>query len=248
MLNTVIIPGIGGHPAFHRSVAATAERFGKVHSWPHGDFCGEPFTSIEQHRQYWSDLLNRARLPELVIIAISFGAHIAIGLPQRLETEALTIVLVSYWPICKFERSLLDAMSRLPEAFIAPIIGSSLMAWSGAVMKDRTQLRELRSELYDSRQKVQRRLRARLLCLLDNEPAFNGSTIRAKQPLAFLYGNRELAFCLHHSFVAEIRHLPNVTVSVVRGGHSISITPSSPLNSLLTSILEGLDEGPRSTT
>jgi pimeloyl-ACP methyl ester carboxylesterase len=216
-VRVVVIPGLGGHPAFHRTfVKPLAEKY-EILTAPHGDFMSEPFRSLGEHSAYWTSIVEGAG-DGIVLIGISFGANLALTLPPTLLARARAVILVSWWPLAGVERVGLAALNALPRRAIDWLLGNVLFRFSDAVM-DRDALETLRQHLYDALPAVRHRLVGRLLCLRTQTYAQHPGV-----PLSMIYGKDELALLLCRLYRPAL--WSGSRQVTIMGGHSISLKPS----------------------
>jgi hypothetical protein len=229
----LVIPGLGGHPAFHEHLISGLKTRFTVCTAPHLDFAKPPCVEWTLHVKYWEDQLHQAtqyaQAPP-AIVGISFGAHVAHAIRlHRCDGRpgAPPLVLISYRHLIPSERRLLSRLS-VASPLEARLIGEVLFRWSEAQGHDRGHLLALRDELYDDNDAVRARLAARLAALASApllEPAGDSAM--------FIFGSRERVLRWRHTR----RGGTNITIP---GGHSVSIRPSPEL---LRTVVDLLDAG-----
>lgn len=218
----ILIPGIGGHPAFHAALLKALAHSGRVHTQPHGDFASEPLTTLQAHVDHWLDFINGITAGSILLIGISFGSQIAAALAGRLGERLHALVLISWWPIGPVELGALSLLNRLPDKPISSLLGRFMFFWSERTSESPAALRRQRSELYDDVQSVHRRLRMRLLCCRDARlPA---APLRREQ-VHVVYGKREMALARFRWASASTRRLG--LLHEVDGDHAMSTRSSS---------------------
>lgn len=239
----VLIPGIGGHPAFHAHLLEALARGGQVHTQAHGDFSTEPLATLQAHVGHWLDFINRITTGPILLIGISFGSQIAAGLSERLGERLRALLLISWWPIGPLERGALSLLKRLPEKPVSHLLGRFMFFWSERSSEDPAALRRQRSALYDDEHSVHRRLRMRLLCCRDARlPA---AALRCDQR-HLLYGTREMALARFRWASPGTRRLG--VLHEVNGSHSMSTRASSEFELAVTALIERLQPPHRDDT
>ena len=168
-MRIVVIPGLGGHPAFHAAlIERLSEKF-EVRTAPYGDFSAEPFETIADHCAYWRPIVEAAG-DDVAIVGISFGAYLALALPPKLLARARAVIPdCSWWPLGRVERAIVAILDVLPKRIARRLVGHFLFSASDAMM-DQKNLANLRRRLYDTLPAVTESL-ARALTL----PALKGS-------------------------------------------------------------------------
>jgi pimeloyl-ACP methyl ester carboxylesterase len=233
----LVIPGIGGHPIFHRRLISCLEQRGlKVFSAPYGDFFSAPYGTLRQHTDYWVDHAKSLGLNNLSIIAISFGANIVLGFPAELISRLETLILVSHWPIMGVERTILRNVHLLNPALAKWAVSQFLFCWSEITADSISELKEIRSELYDSPLKVRERLFARILCLVAAPIA---TAVKLDCPTYLVYGRSELGFRLHRRELHKLQRNGNIQILQITGGHEISTSDTPALSNIICEILGG---------
>ncbi len=226
------IPGIGGHPAFHPTLLqALREAGGSLHTGSHGDFAGVPFGRLQQHVEHWAGVAGGIRSQALVLVGVSFGAHVALELTRQLPARVRGCILISWWPVGRPERTALRALAALPRATTAALLGRALFRWSEHTADDRAALLQLRRALYDDEHSVHARLLARLLCC----------SAAAPPPLPGppggvhgIWGVRELA--RWRALSGGARRTLFSQVHVVSGTHAIATSASPALETLVAAL------------
>ena len=217
--SVLVIPGVGGHPAFHRDlISGLSERF-RVHTAPHLDFATAPCADWEQHVAYWERQFQHAAegSPEPPsVVGISFGAHVSHALRLRNRGSIGRLALVSYRHLTIGERRILSGLARAPHTS-AFLVGHTLLRLSEVQAHDRSQLLALRDELYDEERLVRGRLTARLSSLA-SAPPLRPSNDQA----TFVFGVGERTLRRRHARYGG-------TEVLVSGGHSVSVRRSPEL-------------------
>jgi pimeloyl-ACP methyl ester carboxylesterase len=217
--SVLLIPGVGGHPAFHRDLISGLSRRFRVHTAPYLDFATAPCADWEQHVAHWERQFQHAAdgAPEPPsVVGISFGAHVSHALRLRNPGSIGRLALVSYRHLTIGERRLLSGLARAPR-MSAFLVGHTLLRLSEVQAHDRSELLELRRELYDEERLVRGRLTARLSSLA-SAPPLHPSNDRA----TFVFGVGERTLRRRHARGGG-------TEVLVSGRHSISIRHSPEL-------------------
>ena len=214
-LRVLLIPGIGGHPAFHRSLISRLEAIAHVTTAPHGDFKGEAYSSFGHHLQYWEEVAGLD--PYDAVVGISFGAHVAAALFADRRVELGRLVCVSP-PFLGRGASVVFAIVRLaPVRAAALLAGLVLFRWSDAAVDDKASLVRFRRQHYDGFWPVSLRLWFRLICLSQTDTCTQLS--RISKPVLLIQGNKDI-LCQMRCF--DLDKMPNVAIKTIDGDHSIS--------------------------
>jgi hypothetical protein len=218
----LVIPGLGGHPAFHEYLISGLKTRFTVCTAPHLDFATQPCAEWDLHVKYWEHQLQRAAQGSLAppaIVGISFGAHVAhaLGVHQCVESaERMQATLISYRHLTQIERRLFRRL-YVSSHFKAHLVGDVLFRWSESRVHDRGQLLALRKELYDDDNTARVRLAARLAALASAPPLKPAS-----DAATFVFGSGERTLRRRH-------RRRGGTAVTVPGGHNMSIRPSPEL-------------------
>ncbi|MFD1232539.1 alpha/beta hydrolase [Pseudonocardia benzenivorans] len=210
----LIIPGIGGHPRFHRHLVAGLGSIRAVHTASHVDFTSRPCSRWSTHIDHWLRELEVARFSSaepVAVVGISFGAHVALALDEAASASISSLTLVSYRPLPTIERRLLRLAARRPDT-VARLVGPLFFTLSERQVTDAAALKRERERLYDDPGLVARRLTARLVALADAPPTPAGLSDR----LTLIAGDRERTLLRRYRRAS----LPATTVP---GDHGISL-------------------------
>ena len=233
----VFIPGIGGHPRFHSGFIHALSKTYRVRTGPHVDFFGPPCPDWDRHVEHWLARFHEFKSEQAddrrpVIVGVSFGAHIAVALRERLPTEALAhVVLVSYWPLAGWQRRGLGGLRTLRRTG-SLAVGTVCFRWSEWRTHDVEELRSLRRELYDEELIVRRRLFARLVSLRSAPPP---TALKAVTATSFVYARKEWSLramrLWHPGWRSEC-------IALVDGDHSIALGGSAELCDAVYHLIE----------
>ncbi|MFG6415819.1 alpha/beta fold hydrolase [Roseateles sp. DC23W] len=218
----VVIPGIGGHPAFHADLIRALQEAAPVLTQPHGDFFAPPWSDLQAHVAHWRAFIEQAGAQRIVLVGVSFGAQVALAVARALGRRLVGLLLISWWPIGWLERAALRALHALPPTPLQRLLGRWAFRWSELKSDDPAALRKTRTALYDNEATVQARLWARLMCCREARMALV-PPIRAAVHL--VYGDRELARLRATLIHTRLRALG--TLHRVPGDHAVS-TRASP--------------------
>lgn len=216
----VIIPGIGGHPEFHRRLVDGLRATRDVHTAPHLDFASEPCPEWSRHVGRWARIVDDVHAGSgrpVDVVGISFGAHVAVALSRARPAAIASTTLISYRPLPAAERRLLRLVRRIPRP-AAYVAGTVLFRLSELHSRDRAALRRSRERLYDDTRLVHARLLARLTALADAPPPPNG---RSPAP-ALVTGDRERT-------LLRRQRRAGLVSEVVPGDHGISLRDTPAL-------------------
>lgn len=230
-----IIPGVGGHPIFHRDMIVALSRNYAVSSWPHIDFNGDPATHLSDHVSYWRSRLMEFSGQDVTVIGISFGAHIANVLANERPSIATRTILVSYWPIAKPERAVLTFASTIPRTWIGRTFGPLMFRWSERNVGNLAELRNARLRLYDNPKRVQERAVSRILTLR-TAPKLLDDHLQNRE-IDLISGESEFSLWRLRSVISRSDYFRS-RLHIITGNHAIGVSPSTPLVSAISSILE----------
>ena len=217
----LVIPGIGGHPAFHEDLVAGLREWYAVHTAPHVGFHDEPCADWNRYVHFWTEQLHHAAggsATPPAIVGISFGAHVGHAVRLQLPAGSVqSLTLVSYRHLTALERRVLRALPRAPRTS-SYLVGTALLRLSEVQTGDRERLRSLRRALYDDERRVRARLMARLTSLAAAPPLLS----TPGDATSFIFGADEKTLQRRH---AQRGH-PAV---LVPGAHSVSVRNSPHL-------------------
>lgn len=233
MRDVLLVPGIGGHPRFHQPLIDSLSERHRVHTSPHGDFFSEPYVGLAPHSDYWCEFASKIASDSLVVIAISFGAHIV---PRLIEDSSLSIshiILISPWVPSAAGRIILTLASMLPQRLVSQLFCRKLMIWS-----ERTgsldDIQKLRAELYDDRTRVAARWRRRLLAIPEGLRWETLSQLAESRAITLIFGENEwLNRAQRRKMDDLVTRRVRLTVRRLPGGHEISAISSPCLSELI---------------
>lgn len=230
-VSIVLIPGIGGHPAFHSALIEKLSLENDIYTSPYGDFDKAPFKALAEHVSFWENIVKAAPAGA-VLVGISFGAQIAMVLSPKTLKRFRAIVLVSWWPLGTTERTLIALLEAMPNRLSAWLVGRTFF-FAAERMMNLVELRRLRLRLYDRVQSAHERLLGRLLCLRSLRP----NSRLLGHNVTIIYGRHELALIL-----VRLRQ-PQLWVraekAIIKGDHGISVS-AGPLIDCLLMLLDDL--------
>lgn len=224
MRHVLLIPGVGGHPSFHRRlIDGLSDRF-RVHTAPHGDFFRDPYRTLTAHAEYWAGQARQIPSQELRVLAVSFGAHVLPGLLDRLEVRPASVVLISPWMQGSLARIGIGLFSKAPERLAARWLARRLMGWTDRRSDHAREIARLRDELYDDPLRVAKRWRARVLAIADPGGVSWQWVARtaAETPTTLVFGADEWLYRMQRSRLASAQQSsPALRVVKVVGGHDV---------------------------
>ena len=238
----IVLPGIGGHPEFHTDLL---QQFSKINcvtikSFVHGDFYTSSFTSLTQHIDYWSMIINNefAENKKVGLIAISYGTAIVQSLPKEIIQRISFVCLLSPINNTRIIRLTLKMLSIFDNKLTSKLFGKFLFWWSIQTSKDKKRLIHLRKSIYDDLQKVYHRLWKRLLSIKESNN-FNTFATNAKgNPLMVLFGKNEL---LKYFFLKERKKALNQYDYIeINGNHSQLINDSEEISHCIENFINKL--------
>lgn len=244
----LIVPGIGGHPVFHaKLIEGVASRLPtvKVQSFPHGDFFGPAFNSLDQHAAYWADCAlrfdNEMSGRRKTLLGISFGCLVVGAIPNTILDKFDQVILISPCFPGAILRSLFRFLQLMPHSIASNLLRMALFRWSELRIKEVKNLRAMRLALYDDCSLVAARLWKRVLSYRSAAQAGLGLSGISEHKIHLIFGASELAL-LHLRFAR--RRLLDQTLSngrvrmhIVKGGHDITVRRHAGLLETISQIV-----------
>lgn len=239
----IVIPGIGGHPEFHKdlidSVGISLHNNIEIICHPHGDFSSSPFFSMEQHAKYWTRIIKQTTNynSKTHILGISFGATIIQVLPKDVFINVTSICLVSPPFLPRYARIFLKITQLIDSTTVANVFGKLMFWWSDKSVSNSNDLRELRYKLYDDNSLVYLRLWKRLMALIklpDAQEFFNKNTTI---PVCIIYGENEFLLRLSPFSQSSTPIFNNIKLKIIPGDHSQSVKKSDAINNAINEFL-----------
>lgn len=239
MHDVLLIPGVGGHPAFHRLlIEGLAGRF-RIHTSAHGDFFAAPFNGLRAHVDYWATIAGRISHPPSRVVAISFGVHVVPGLVERFGAWPARLALVSPWIPDTLGRCGLRLLASAPRRPAARWLAGRLMRWTDRRRDHAGEIARLRAELYDDPQRVADRWLARTLSIAGPQALTWPWVARAARQtrLTVIFGRDEWLYRVQRSPLASAARR-GVRVVELPGRHDLSAFATPEMLAATTRALE----------
>lgn len=240
----IVIPGIGGHPEFHKDIidSVSLHKNIEIICHPHGDFFSSPFFSMEQHAEYWTRIIKKATYhnSKTHILGISFGTTIIQVLPKDVLINVTSICLVSPPFLPHYARTFLKITQLIDSTIVANFFGKFMFWWADKSVSNSSDLRELRCKLYDDNSLVYLRLWKRLMALIRLPNAQEFFKKNTNIPVCIIYGENEFLLSLSPFSQSSTPSSHNIKLKIIPGNHSQSFRKSDAINNAINEFLIGV--------